>query len=61
MLSLEADDLTRATEKYFEYIASAKLDRSSRSRMTNWGHAEVEGLHPGESFEFKGQSFVVEA
>lgn len=136
MLSLEADDLESAREKYFEYVASAKLDRSEPIDNDEQGHAEMasdlsealddtvhdhaekidrlhaidfgpkssveegalvklsgrqfiiavstaqffcdghdvigistmapiyaemEGLHHGESFEFKGRSFVVEA
>lgn len=135
MLSLEADALESAREKYFEYVASAKLDRSEpieddeqaqaemasdlsealddtvhdhtekidKLHAIDFGpkssveegalvklsgrqfiiavstgqfscdshdvmgistmapiYAEMEGLHAGDSFEFKGRSFVVE-
>lgn len=40
MLSLEADALQSAREKYFEYVAGAKLDRSEP--IENDEHAQAE-------------------
>ncbi len=41
MLSLERHELESATEKYFEYVASARLDRSESIENDEQAQAEI--------------------
>src|SRR5215510_10669989 len=62
MLSLEAHELESATEKYFDYVADARLDRSEPIENDEQAQAEIASdLSEALDIEAPGRSAIQRA